>query len=123
MMPLERSSAIRRSGIRTPSPIPEPGDWAEHPYESVELPLVVVLIDTADEESQYEASLDSPHQRPAASVRTRADVALAALAQPRHRKQGLMSQYLLQRLFLNVPVIILVITIVFLMGRARPDFA
>ena len=34
-----------------------------------------------------------------------------------------MSQYLLQRLFLNVPVIILVISIVFLMGRARPDFA
>ena len=34
-----------------------------------------------------------------------------------------MSQYLLQRLFLNIPVIILVITIVFLMGRARPDFA
>src|SRR5436853_97051 len=32
-----------------------------------------------------------------------------------------MSQYLLQRLFLNVPVIILVISIVFLMGRARPD--
>ena len=50
-------------------------------------------------------------------------VACAALAEWRHRKQGLMSQYLLQRLFLNVPVIILVITIVFLMGRARPDFA
>jgi peptide/nickel transport system permease protein len=34
-----------------------------------------------------------------------------------------MSQYLLQRLLLNIPVILLVITFVFLMSHARPDFA
>ena len=34
-----------------------------------------------------------------------------------------MQQYIFQRLLLNIPVILLVITIVFLAGHARPDFA
>lgn len=34
-----------------------------------------------------------------------------------------MQQYILQRLLLNIPVVFLVITIVFLTGHARPDFA
>jgi peptide/nickel transport system permease protein len=34
-----------------------------------------------------------------------------------------MNRYLLQRLLLNIPVILLVITIVFMTSRVRPDFA
>ncbi len=34
-----------------------------------------------------------------------------------------MQQYILQRLLLNIPVVFLVITIVFLTSRVRPDFA
>jgi peptide/nickel transport system permease protein len=34
-----------------------------------------------------------------------------------------MQQYILRRLLLNIPVILLVITIVFLFGHARPDYA
>jgi peptide/nickel transport system permease protein len=34
-----------------------------------------------------------------------------------------VQQYILQRILLNIPVIVLVVTLVFLAGHARPDFA
>src|SRR5262249_13016470 len=79
--------------------------------------------DSANAASQY--GVTSRPLRPAErrSGGAPPEASSAHVSVPRTRKPGLMSQYLLQRLLLNVPVVILVISIVFLMVRARPDFS